>query len=346
MLRLNSKQESKSTSSTSVDEEFESSLSSTEDIGYKNDKGTAQDQSNKWSKRSKRNQRPDFVDSFESSNIDALAYDPDKKQMWVRFKGNDVYTYYDVPLTIYRGFWTAASKGRYFHQKIRKNQRIKYQHLGSSLRWHYLRSSLSINSSKQQANVASIAESFRKKAKKQHHDWNWCGITNIQNGRRIDFEEFFVEICSYGDKVHISIINRDTEKTDCSTTKEIDTRTVAEYILNRCEKKLQSLSSGRMIYPNAGVEELVEGSYNDAERLYNYICNAIPEQDWSEMKLEGDAFYIEGDAYDIVLIREYSGWSYTVKNKADGESSSFEATEAQFVSSALTDIMRVVLQGD
>lgn len=71
---------------------------------------------------------------FKSSNIEGMAYKAEKEQLWIMFKGGDVYTYYDVPLKIAKGLYNAGSKGKYFWKKIRKNPKIKYQRVSASLR--------------------------------------------------------------------------------------------------------------------------------------------------------------------------------------------------------------------
>lgn len=76
---------------------------------------------------------PEFVTDFSSSNLQGVAYDPEKKQMWIRFQDGSVYQYYNVPLNIYRNFWHASSKGKYFWEKIRRNYSIPYRRLTSSL---------------------------------------------------------------------------------------------------------------------------------------------------------------------------------------------------------------------
>lgn len=79
-------------------------------------------------------ERQKFWTDFDSSNIDGMAYNVEKKQLWMRFKDGSVYTYFDVPLNIAKGLYKAGSKGKYFWKKIRNNPRYQYQRLSASLR--------------------------------------------------------------------------------------------------------------------------------------------------------------------------------------------------------------------
>ena len=73
----------------------------------------------------------------KSSNIYAIAYDAESETMLIRFHKGDVpsstYIYYDVPLKIYRQFFTKPSAGKHFWKTMRNNPRIHYQKLKGSL---------------------------------------------------------------------------------------------------------------------------------------------------------------------------------------------------------------------
>ena len=56
----------------------------------------------------------------ESSNIEAVAYDEDKEELFIQFKNGAVYKYLDVPYNIYNDLLNADSKGQYFYHYIRK----------------------------------------------------------------------------------------------------------------------------------------------------------------------------------------------------------------------------------
>jgi hypothetical protein len=60
----------------------------------------------------------------ESSNVNAVAYVEDFGYLFVEFKAQKnrpaaLYVYYKVPRSVYDGFLSAASKGRYVYDVIR-----------------------------------------------------------------------------------------------------------------------------------------------------------------------------------------------------------------------------------
>lgn len=60
----------------------------------------------------------------DSSNIEAVGYDPDSATLTIQFiKGGSVYEYYDVPQYEYDGLMAADSKGSYANANIYKNYR-------------------------------------------------------------------------------------------------------------------------------------------------------------------------------------------------------------------------------
>jgi len=54
-----------------------------------------------------------------SSNLSAVAYVEELRQLYIFFTSADIYVYFNVPPSIYRGLMAASSKGKYFHQHIR-----------------------------------------------------------------------------------------------------------------------------------------------------------------------------------------------------------------------------------
>jgi hypothetical protein len=58
-----------------------------------------------------------------SSNIQAIGYDPDSATLTIAFKDASKYEYYDVPQHEFDTFLAADSKGRYGHQNIYKRYR-------------------------------------------------------------------------------------------------------------------------------------------------------------------------------------------------------------------------------
>lgn len=55
----------------------------------------------------------------------AAAYLKDARQPYLYFAAGNVYCYFNCPLSVYRGFLAAESKGRYFSQHIRSRFRHK-----------------------------------------------------------------------------------------------------------------------------------------------------------------------------------------------------------------------------
>ena len=55
----------------------------------------------------------------QSSNIDSVGYDPEKKILELRFKGGGLYAYKGVPQTEHDGLMTSDSIGSYFHANIK-----------------------------------------------------------------------------------------------------------------------------------------------------------------------------------------------------------------------------------
>ena len=54
-----------------------------------------------------------------SSLFTSAAYRSDARQLYLRFRGGDIYRYFDFPVEMYEAFLTAESKGRYFGRHIR-----------------------------------------------------------------------------------------------------------------------------------------------------------------------------------------------------------------------------------
>ena len=239
---------------------------------------------------------PEFVDTFNSSNIDALAYDPVKKQLWVRFKGNDVYTYFDVPLQVYRGFWSAPSKGHYFWEKIRKNKNIKHQKLGASLSWIPLPNRVNLNSSKQ-ANLAQVMSRVKQLAK-EHADWGPAGkLQNIFNGKRLDFPSFALEAVGYGNKVRLNIVDKGSDAVYFSSTALTETNDIAPWIAMQVRK---AITKGK-INPTQSIKAAKENNttIQELERALLQLCGflqkAMPEEDWtcSGPKIKGKHYLLQ-----------------------------------------------------
>lgn len=72
--------------------------------------------------------KPGELVPVESSNIDAVGYDPSTQVLLVRFKGNTLYGYSDVPAWVHTQFVKAESKGQYFAKNVKN--KFKFSKLG------------------------------------------------------------------------------------------------------------------------------------------------------------------------------------------------------------------------
>lgn len=64
----------------------------------------------------------------KSSNINAVGYDADKKELQVEFKGGGVYAYDEVPPEVHEALAAAESVGKHFHAHVKdkyKTRRLK-----------------------------------------------------------------------------------------------------------------------------------------------------------------------------------------------------------------------------
>ncbi|MEO5645346.1 MAG: KTSC domain-containing protein [Bacteroidia bacterium] len=62
---------------------------------------------------------------IQSTSIKSIGYDPARLVLEVEFLTGTVYQYSNVPESVYAGFITAESKGRYFDYFIRERFAIK-----------------------------------------------------------------------------------------------------------------------------------------------------------------------------------------------------------------------------
>lgn len=54
-----------------------------------------------------------------SSNIAAIGYDPEAREMHVQFKSGGIWIYADVPPEAHEEFASAESVGKHFHAHVR-----------------------------------------------------------------------------------------------------------------------------------------------------------------------------------------------------------------------------------
>jgi hypothetical protein len=62
---------------------------------------------------------------LESKLLSSVAYDGEKRILYLRFRSGDVYRYFDLPASHYEQFLGAESQGRYFLAHIRNHFRYE-----------------------------------------------------------------------------------------------------------------------------------------------------------------------------------------------------------------------------
>jgi hypothetical protein len=62
-----------------------------------------------------------------SSSVEAIGYDEDAHELWVRFVSGGTYVYSDVPRTTYHDFMRADSKGSYLNREVKPNYAFRAQ---------------------------------------------------------------------------------------------------------------------------------------------------------------------------------------------------------------------------
>jgi len=55
----------------------------------------------------------------ESSNVKEIGYDAETSILYVMFKNNSLYKYFDVGADVWDDFKAAASKGQFVHQRLK-----------------------------------------------------------------------------------------------------------------------------------------------------------------------------------------------------------------------------------
>lgn len=61
------------------------------------------------------------MEFVESSNIDAIGYDEENLELWVRFNNDSTYVYYGVPAILHAEMMESPSKGSYLNRVIKGN---------------------------------------------------------------------------------------------------------------------------------------------------------------------------------------------------------------------------------
>lgn len=315
---------------------------------YVEEPGPAKSQANPFAKKQGKKTSPEFNTSFASSNIDGVAYDPTKKQLWVRFKGKDVYTYFDVPLKIYRGFWSAPSKGHYFWEKIRKNPHIKYQKISASLYFVPVRGYFRLNANRQ-ANVASIAKAFKNLAKK-HPEWEVePELQNVFNGKQVKLKPLTVDIVGYGDKVRVNLIDNYDGSVKFTVTNAVETPIVAAFIEKQVLKYLSKKSTNacRLQLKAATSNNInIQSQKTACEQLLGFVKEATPELDWDDLILINGGYRLRSSicTVDIHITDEEA--QVTILDLTNGDVIRRRLALPDFIANTLTEILYVTLQGD
>lgn len=55
----------------------------------------------------------------DSSNVEAIGYDPDARELHVHFRESGSYVYFEVEELVFSEFLNADSKGKYLNQMIK-----------------------------------------------------------------------------------------------------------------------------------------------------------------------------------------------------------------------------------
>jgi hypothetical protein len=57
----------------------------------------------------------------DSSNVEAIGFDGETRELWVQFVGGKAYIYSDVPEEVHAEFMQADSKGSYLNRELKPN---------------------------------------------------------------------------------------------------------------------------------------------------------------------------------------------------------------------------------
>jgi hypothetical protein len=67
---------------------------------------------------------PDLV-PVESSAVEAVGYDAEGHELWIRYTGGAVYAYLDVPEEAHRALFEAESIGAFVNVEVKPNYRYR-----------------------------------------------------------------------------------------------------------------------------------------------------------------------------------------------------------------------------
>lgn len=63
----------------------------------------------------------------DSSNIEAIGYDDDHRELHVKFLGGGYYVYHDVPRDVFDSLMNAPSKGSFLNREIKNRYQFTKQ---------------------------------------------------------------------------------------------------------------------------------------------------------------------------------------------------------------------------
>lgn len=63
------------------------------------------------------------MEPVDSSMIEAVGYDPERRELHVRFKGGRSCVHHDVPADDHEALMTAGSVGQHYHSAVRSAYR-------------------------------------------------------------------------------------------------------------------------------------------------------------------------------------------------------------------------------
>lgn len=62
-----------------------------------------------------------------SSNLASASYDPEAENLDITFRSGETYTYFNVPVAIYRALQNASSPGKFFYANVRNRYSYEQQ---------------------------------------------------------------------------------------------------------------------------------------------------------------------------------------------------------------------------
>ena len=62
-----------------------------------------------------------------SSHIAEFSYEPDVENLTVTFQSGDAYTYFNVPVSVYRAWSAEGGSGRFFARQIKNHYSYEQQ---------------------------------------------------------------------------------------------------------------------------------------------------------------------------------------------------------------------------